>query len=349
MKIKLGEIAGFLGGNLTGSSEIMIGGMAKIQEAAEGELTFLYMPAYEKYFRDTKASAILVNPGFNKSRNDIAYIEVKDPNKAFSKILIKYFTPELRLSGIDGTASVHPGAHVGKGTALGKNVVIESGCKIGNNVRIFHNTVVLEGSEIGDDSVIYQNVSIREKCKIGKRVIIHSGTVVGSDGFGFFADEKGVYNKIPQIGNVVIEDDVELGANVCVDRAAIGSTIIKRGVKIDNLVQIAHNVIIDEDTVISAQSGVSGSTKIGKHCMLAGQVGIVGHVEITDDVIVYAQSGISKGISKPGQYFGSPAKEAKTAIKLEAHYRNLPSYADKIKNLEEEIQKLREEINSAQK
>lgn len=349
MKIKLGEIAGFVGGKLTGSYDIVIEGMAKIQEAAEGELTFLYMPAYEKYFPYTKASAILVNPGFDKSRNDIAYIEVKDPNKAFSKILIKYFTPEIRLSGIDRTAFIHPGASVGESTALGKNVVIESGCKIGNNVRIFHNTVVLEGSEIGDDCVIFQNVSIREKCKIGKRVIIHPGTVVGSDGFGFFADEKGVYNKIPQIGNVVIEDDVELGANVCIDRAAIGSTVIKRGVKIDNLVQIAHNVVIDEDTVISAQSGVSGSTKVGKHCMLAGQVGIVGHVEITDDVIVYAQSGISKGISKPGQYFGSPAKEAKTAIKLEAHYRNLPSYVEKIKNLEEEIKKLREEINSAKK
>ena len=349
MKIKLGEIAKFIDGKLTGDADAEIENMAKIQEAEKGDLTFLYMSSYEKYFPDTKATAILVKPGFNHSRNDIAYIEVNDPNKAFSKILIKYFTPEFRLEGIDKSAYIHPDAVVGADTALGKNVVISAGCKIGKNVKIFHNSVILEDSEIGDNSIIFQNVSIREKCMIGKRVIIHPGTVVGSDGFGFFTDEKGVYNKIPQIGNVVIEDDVELGSNVCIDRAAFGSTVIKRGVKIDNLVQIAHNVIIGEDTVISAQSGISGSTKIGDHCILAGQVGVVGHVDITDNVIVLAQSGISKGISRPGQYFGSPAKDAKTAIKLEAHLRNLPAYVEKIKNLEDEIKKLRHEIGRANK
>lgn len=349
MKIKLGEIAEFVGGKLTGNEEIEIENLAKIQEAEKGDLTFLYMSSYEKYFPHTKASAVLVKPGFNKSRTDIAYIETNDPNKAFSRILIKYFKPEFKLEGIDESAFVHSDAEIGEGTALGKNVVVSAGCRIGKNVKIFHNTVLLEDSEIGDDSVIFQNVSIREKCKIGKRTIIHPGTVIGSDGFGFFTDEKGVYNKIPQIGNVIIEDDVELGANVCVDRAAFGSTVIKRGVKIDNLVQIAHNVTIGEHTVISAQSGVSGSTGIGEHCILAGQVGVVGHVNITDNVIVLAQSGISKRITKPGQYFGSPAKEVKTALKLEAHLRNLPVYSDKIKSLEAEIKKLREEIGSGNK
>ncbi len=253
------------------------------------------------------------------------------------------------MNGIDETSFIHPNAEIGSGTSIGKNVVISAGCKIGKNVKIFHNTVLLEDAEVGDDSVIFQNVSIREKCKIGNRAIIHPGTVIGSDGFGFFTDEKGVYQKIPQIGNVVIEDDVELGSNVCIDRAAIGSTIIKRGVKIDNLVQIAHNVVIGEDTVISAQSGVSGSTQIGNKCILAGQVGVVGHIELTDNVIVYAQSGVSKNLTKPGSYFGSPAKEAKTAIKIEAHLRNFPKYIEKIKSLEEKINILQDEIKSAKK
>lgn len=343
MKIKIVEIAEFLGGKIYGDSGLEVKNLARIEEASNGDLTFLYLPSYEKYFGSTKASAILVKPGFNKSRNDITYIEVRDPNKAFSKILIKYFSPAFKLEGIDPTANIHPGAVLGSNIALGKNVVVSAGCKIGNNVKIFHNTVLLEEVEIGDHSIIFQNVSIREKCKLGNRVIIHPGTVVGSDGFGFFTDDKGVYQKIPQLGNVLIEDDVELGANVTIDRAALGSTKIRRGVKIDNLVQIAHNVEIGEDTVISALTGISGSTKIGKHCIIAGQVGIVGHIEIADGTIILAQSGISKSITKPGQYFGTPAKEAKTALKLEAHIRNFPGYVEKIKNLEDEIEKLKNE------
>ncbi len=349
MKIKLNEVAEFLDGKLSGNPNLEIEGLAKIEEAQTGDLTFLYLPAYEKYFPNTKASAILVKPGFARTRSDISYIEVNDPNKAFSKVLIKYYSPDFPLSDIDATAFVHPDAGIGKNVSIGKNVVISAGCKIGDNVKIFHNTVLLEDVEIGDNSLIFQNVSIREKCKIGRRVVIHHGTVIGSDGFGFFTDEKGVYQKIPQIGIVVVEDDVELGANVTVDRAAFGATVIKRGVKIDNLVQIAHNVVIGEDTVISAQSGISGSTKVGNHCILAGQVGIVGHVEIGDGVIVLAQSGISKDISKAGQYFGSPAKEVKTALKLQAHFRNLPEYVEKIKSLENQIKKLQDEIKGMKK
>ena len=349
MKIKLNEVAEFLDGKLSGNPNLEIEGLAKIEEAQTGDLTFLYLPAYEKYFPNTKASAILVKPGFARTRSDISYIEVNDPNKAFSKVLIKYYSPDFPLSDIDATAFVHPDAGIGKNVSIGKNVVISAGCKIGDNVKIFHNTVLLEDVEIGDNSLIFQNVSIREKCKIGRRVVIHPGTVIGSDGFGFFTDEKGVYQKIPQIGIVVVEDDVELGANVTVDRAAFGATVIKRGVKIDNLVQIAHNVVIGEDTVISAQSGISGSTKVGNHCILAGQVGIVGHVEIGDGVIVLAQSGISKDISKAGQYFGSPAKEVKTALKLQAHFRNLPEYVEKIKSLENQIKKLQDEIKGMKK
>ncbi|NCS88454.1 MAG: UDP-3-O-(3-hydroxymyristoyl)glucosamine N-acyltransferase [Ignavibacteria bacterium CG2_30_36_16] len=343
MEIKLTEIAKLVGGTITGNGDINITGLAKIEEAKSGDLTFLYLDSYQKYFTNTQASAILVKPGFNKTREDITYIEVKDPNKSLTQIVVSLLPPKFPLEGIDKTAFVHTEAVVGKNTALGKNVVVSKGCKIGDNVKIFHNTVLLENAEVGDDSLIFQNVSVREECKIGKRCIIHPGAVVGSDGFGFHPGEDGAWEKIPQIGNVIIEDDVEIGANVTIDRAALGSTLIKRGVKIDNLVQIAHNVVLGENIAIAAQAGISGSTKIGRNCLIAGQVGVVGHLEIADKVTIYAQSGVSKSITESGvTYFGSPAKEYKTALKIEAHMRNLPQYAEKIKQLEAEIKLLKE-------
>jgi UDP-3-O-[3-hydroxymyristoyl] glucosamine N-acyltransferase len=346
MKVTLKDIADFIGGEITGDNNIEIKSLAKIEEAENGDLTFLYLSQYEKYFPSTKASAILVKPGFEKSRSEISYIEVADPNKAFFKLVRKFFPPSFPLEGIDKTAFVHPSAKLGENVSLGKNVVISEGCKIGNNTKIFHNTVILQDVELGDNCLVFQNVSIREKCKIGNRIIIHPGTVIGSDGFGFEPDEEGKFHKIPQVGNVLIEDDVELGSNVSIDRASIGSTIIKRGVKVDNLVQIAHNVIVGEDTVISAQAGISGSTKVGKNCFILGQVGLTGHIEIADNVILIAQSGVSKSILKAGTYFGSPAKEIKTAFKLESHIRNLPDYVKKISALEEEIKKLKSLIDN---
>lgn len=341
MEIKLSEISSLIGGKIFGNENLAIKGLAKIEEANENDLTFLYLSSYEKHFASTKAAAILVKEGFNKTRDDITYIEVHDPNKAFFKILIQYLYPKFPLEkGIDKTAFIHPEAEVDEDVHIGKNVVISAGCKVGKGTKIFHNTVFLENVEVGEDTIIFQNVSIREDCKVGSRCIIHPGTVIGSDGFGFYPDEQGVFNKIPQIGNVIIEDDVELGSNVSVDRASLGSTIIKKGVKLDNLVQVAHNVTIGENTVISSQTGISGSTKIGKNCMIAGQVGIVGHTEIADKVILIAQSGVSKGISKAGTYFGTPAKEFKQALRLEGHIRSLPEYADRIKELEAKIKQL---------
>ncbi|WP_337864705.1 UDP-3-O-(3-hydroxymyristoyl)glucosamine N-acyltransferase [Ignavibacterium sp.] len=342
INLSVKQIAELVSGKIIGDEYTLIHSLAKIDEASSGDLSFIYLPAYEKFLQTTKASALLVKPELQKTRSDITYIEVEFPEKAFFLILREFFTPEFPLSGIDDTAFVHPEAKLGQNVALGKNVVVSKGCVIGDNTKIFHNTVLYEDVEIGNDCLIFSNISIREKCKIGNRVIIHSGTVIGSDGFGFNPDEKGVYQKIPQIGNVIIEDDVELGANVAIDRAALGSTIIKRGTKVDNLVQIAHNVVVGEDTVISSQTGISGSTKIGNHVIIAGQVGIVGHIEIGDNVVLMAQSGISKSIKKPGYYFGYPAKELKTSQKLEAHIRNLPDYAEKIKKLEEEIKNLKQ-------
>ena len=346
MNLKLTDIAKLVDGKITGDSDIVINSVARIDEAGKGDLTFLYLQNFEKYFTSTGASAILVRPEFNKTRDDISYIEVQEPEIAFNKILVRFFTRDLILEGIDETSFVHSSSILGNNVALGRNVVIGPNCKIGNNVKIFHNTVLLDNVEVGDNSIIYQNVSIREDSKIGKNVILHAGAVIGSDGFGYRKDEKGVYHKVPQIGNVILEDDVEIGANTTIDRAALGSTIVKKGTKIDNLVQIAHNVSVGNNTVMSAQSGVSGSVKVGNNVIIAGQVGIAGHLEITDNVILMAQSGVPKTISKPGLYFGSPAKEVKKAKILEAHFRNFPEYVDRIKKLEEEIKKLKEEKKS---
>ncbi|MEJ2505598.1 MAG: UDP-3-O-(3-hydroxymyristoyl)glucosamine N-acyltransferase [Ignavibacteriaceae bacterium] len=348
-QISIREIADRFNGKILGDENLHVSNVARIEEAQKGDLTFLYLPVYEKYFPSTKASAIIVKRDFNKTRDDITYIEVDVPEKTFREIIINFFGTEVNLEGIDKTAFVHKDAKLGSNASIGKNVVISAGCKIGNNVKIFHNTVILENVELGDDVIVYQNVSIREKCIIGNRVTIHAGTVIGADGFGYTQDENKVYHKIPQIGNVVIEDDVEIGANTTVDRAAMGSTVIKRGSKIDNLVQVAHNVVIGEDTVIAAQAGVSGSSKIGNRSILAGQVGIAGHLEIGDNVVLIAQSGVSKSILKPGYYFGAPAKELKTAFKLEAHIRNLPEYSEKLEKLEKEVKQLKEQLANTSK
>ncbi len=345
MKISIKEIASLINGNVSGDINIEISNVAKIEEAKQGDLTFLYLPAYDKFFPATQASAIIVKTGFSKSRNDITYIEVDSPENAFFTILKKFFTPEFPLNGIDPSAFIHPTAKLAENVAVGKNVVISYGCIIGADTKVFHNTVVSDNVSIGEGCLIHSNVSVRENCILGNRVIIHSGTVVGSDGFGYSPNEKGEYEKIPQIGNVIIEDDVELGSNVSIDRAAMGSTIIKRGCKIDNLVQIAHNVILGEDTVVSAQTGVSGSTKIGRHCILAGQAGLVGHIELGDNVIITAQSGVSKSIPKPGYYSGSPAMEMRSYQKMQAQVRFIPDYADRIKELENQVKSLKELIS----
>ena len=349
MNLTLQEAAGFINGTLSGDGNIVINNLARIEEAEPGDLTFLYLPAYEKYFAMTKAAAVIVKKGFPKTRDDIAYIEIEEPNKAFFSLIKHFFKPEFPLEGVDSAAFIHSSVKPGKNFAAGKNVVVSKGCKIGDNVKIFHNTVILEDVVLGDDVLLFQNISIREKCKIGNRCIIHANTVIGSDGFGYDQDENGVFHKIPQIGNVVIEDDVEIGSNVSVDRASLGSTRIKKGTKVDNLSQIAHNVTIGENTIISSQVGVSGSTKVGNNCYILGQVGLTGHIEIADKVILIAQSGVSKSIMKPGTYFGSPAKEVKNAFQLEAHIRNLPKYAEKIASLEARINKLESQLNEPKK
>lgn len=344
MKISLKEAADLVGGKIYGNANVDITNVAKIEEARPGDLTFLYMPAYQKFLSTTKATAVIIKPDFPKERDDLTYIEVDKPDIAFQKLIIKFFSPVINLEGIDPTAFVDPDTKLGADVVVGKNVVISAGCEIGNNTIIAHNTTILPNVKIGSHCLIYPNVSIREDSVLGNKVIVHSGTVIGSDGFGYSPNPDGSYTKVPQIGNVIIEDDVELGSNVSVDRAAMGSTKICKGAKIDNLVQIAHNVVIGEHTVISSQAGVAGSTKIGNKCILAGQAGLTGHIELADNVIIGAQSGISKSIKKAGTYFGYPAKDIGTALRLEAHIRNLPEYSKTIKSLENKVKELEEQI-----
>lgn len=340
------EAALITGAVITGNPDEPINTLANIEEASPGELTFLGSSPYEKYFTSTGATVIFVKKDFNKSRTDITYLEVDDPARAFYTVLIRCFSPDYPLEGIHVSAHIDPSAKIGEHTAIGMNVVIPRGCSIGNNTKIFHNTVLGENVVIGDGCLIFQNVSIREGCILGNNIILHPGVVIGSDGFGYIRDEQGNPIKLPQIGNVIIEDDVEIGANSAIDRGALKSTIIKRGVKIDNLVQVAHNVIIGENTALSAQTGVAGSTKLGRNVIAAGQVGIADHLTVTDNVIFTAKTGVSKSIPKPGVYFGHPVKEQKKAQVLEAHVRTLPEYAERIKALEAKIKELEAKINN---
>lgn len=343
MKIKISEIAQLVNGNIIGDSNLEISRLSNIQDAETGDLTFLYMKSYNHFLNSTKASAILINKEIDQTNKNLTYIIVDKPNLAFQKIIIEYFNPEFRLEGIHHSAIFDENVKLDENVSIGVNVFIGKNSAIGSNSKIYHNAVILENCKIGNNVMIFPNVTIRENTIIGNNVIIHSGTVIGSDGFGYTPDAQGVYHKIPQIGNVIIEDDVEIGSNVSIDRAAVGSTIISKGVKLDNLIQIAHNVKIGKNTVMSAQSGISGSTKVGDNCVFGGQVGATGHIEIADKVMVGAQSGISKSLTKSGTYFGSPAMELRSTLKLEAHIRALPNYLERIKKLEERINQLENE------
>ncbi len=340
--MKLSEIAKILECELVGEGNIDVKRVAEIQNASEGDITFIANPKYERFFETTKASAVIVGKNFSKRRKDVALLVVDEPYFAFVKVL-KLLNPPVELlpEGIHPTAVIAKSAILGRDVRIGANVVVGERAKIGDNTVIMPGVVIGNDVEIGSDVLIYPNVTIYHGCKIGNRVIIHSGTVVGSDGFGFVPRPDGTYEKIPQIGIVVIEDDVEIGSNCSIDRATLGETVIKRGAKLDNLIQIAHNVVIGENTVIAAQTGIAGSTKIGKNCVLAGQVGIVGHIEIADRTTIAAQSGVSKSITEPGKvYFGYPAREHSIALRIEGAIRQLPELIKEFRDLKEKVGKI---------
>jgi UDP-3-O-[3-hydroxymyristoyl] glucosamine N-acyltransferase len=342
MKKTLSQIASYLEGEISGNGSIEISGVAGIEQARPGELTFIANPKYLKLLDTTRASAVIVGKDVQTSK--VPLIKHPNPYYAFSKAIGLFHEPRKSYpEKIHSTSLLGEEVTIGKEVYIGPYVIIEDRVKLSDKVVILAGSFIGENTAIGENTLIYPRVTIRENVNIGKNVIIHSGTVIGSDGFGY-AKEKGTYHKIPQVGKVVLEDDVEIGANVTIDRATLGETRIKKGTKIDNLVQIAHNVQIGENTIVVAQVGISGSTKVGKNVTLAGQVGLVGHIEIGDNVIVAAQSGVSKSLHPGKIYFGYPAREHSKARKIEAVVSLLPQYVEKIRELEKRIKNLEEKL-----
>ncbi|MBM4168803.1 MAG: UDP-3-O-(3-hydroxymyristoyl)glucosamine N-acyltransferase [Ignavibacteria bacterium] len=348
--MRISDIAAWFNGDVVGDGSTEITRVAKIEEAGPNEITFLANPKYEKFLAQTTASAVLVARSVDRSRlparANLAFVLVDDPYLAFLTVL-KRLTPVVDPlpHGIHSTAVVAPTAKIGKNVSLGAYVVVGEGASVGNETRIGHGSVIGPYAEIGEQCSLHANVVVYQQCRLANRVVIHSGTVVGSDGFGFAPKPDGTYEKIPQLGIVVIEDDVEIGSNCSIDRATIGETVIKRGVKLDNLIQVAHNVTIGENTVLAAQVGISGSTKIGSQNKIGGQVGIAGHLEIADDTTMLAQSGISKSVKEKGKVlFGYPAKEQGKAARIEAALRSLPELILEVRSLHEEIARLKNRL-----
>jgi UDP-3-O-[3-hydroxymyristoyl] glucosamine N-acyltransferase len=343
MQFSAAQIAQIIGGQIEGDGNVSVGSFGKIEEAKTGQLAFLANPKYEEHLYSTGASIIIINQSQQlKQPVSATLIRVPDAYSAFASLLDAYQKIRTQqLSGIQEPAYIHPTATMGEQVFigafayLGENVVIGKGSKIFPGVFLGNNVVV------GDNTILHAGVKIYHECVIGSQVIIHAGTVIGSDGFGFAPQADGTLKKVPQIGNVVIENGVEIGANTTIDRATIGSTIIRAGAKLDNLLQIAHNVEIGSNSVIAAQAGISGSTKIGRNVMIGGQAGIVGHIQIADGSKINAQSGVSKSIKTPNSAVtGSPAYDYTSALRSQAITRNLPNLEKRIKDLEDIIQKL---------
>lgn len=345
MEFTAQQIAEFIEGEIVGDGKVKLNKVSKIEEGEEGALSFLANPKYTKHIYTSKASAVIVNQDFCPEKEvQPVLIKVKDAYTAFASLLEMVHQFNYDEEGIDETAKIDDSCKLGEELYIGHNVYIGKNCVIGNNVRIYPGCFIGKNVSIGNDTTLWPGVKIYNDCKIGENCIFHGGVIIGSDGFGFAPDSEN-YKKIPQIGNVIIEDRVEIGSNTTIDRATMGSTYIRKGVKLDNLIQVAHNVDIGENTVIAAQTGISGSTKIGKNCMIGGQVGIVGHIEIADEVKIAAQSGVGKSIKKKGAIVqGSPSYDIKDYQKSYVLYKKLPDLYKKISTLEQELKEVKEAL-----
>ncbi|MFZ4522602.1 MAG: UDP-3-O-(3-hydroxymyristoyl)glucosamine N-acyltransferase [Bacteroidales bacterium] len=344
MEFTAAQIAGFLKGTVEGNPEEKVFNLSKIDEGKPGTLTFLANPKYTPFIYTTEASVIVVNSDFTANQPVAGtLIRVADAYSAFATLLEMFDQSKSGITGISVNAAISSSA------LLGENVSVGDFCVIGKNVRIGKNSVIHpqvyigNNVTIGDHALLYPGVKVYHGCTIGQHCTLHSGVVIGSDGFGFAPVAGNNYQKIPQLGNVILEDDVEIGSNTTIDRATLGSTIIRQGVKLDNLIQVGHNAEIGENTVIAAQTGVSGSTKIGKNCMIGGQVGIVGHISIADDVKIGAGSGIEASITRQGAIMlGAPAIEISKARRNFIHWRNFDEIVRKIYSIEKQLKKSHE-------
>jgi UDP-3-O-[3-hydroxymyristoyl] glucosamine N-acyltransferase len=334
MKFTAGQIAGILDGEVFGNPDAEVYKLAKIEEGIEGSLTFLANTKYSNYLYSTNATIVIVNKSY-ELENEVkaTLIKVDDAYSSFSKLLEYYNQIKLMKSGIEQPSVISEGVTYGDDLYLGSFCYIGKNVRIGNNVKIYPNSFIGDNVTIGDNCVFFAGVRVYSETEIGNHVTIHSGSIIGSDGFGFAPQEDGSFTKIPQIGNVVIEDYVEIGSCSTVDRATLGTTYIRKGVKLDNQIQVAHNVEIGENTVIAAQTGIAGSTKIGKNCMIGGQVGIAGHITIGNYVKIQAQSGIGKSLKDGEVVQGSPAFNYGDFAKSFVHFRNLPKIVNEIEEL----------------
>lgn len=337
MELTAQQIAQYIGGKVEGNADIAVSDFAKIEEAGPGTITFLANPKYTRYIYDTKASIVLVSDDFVAEHPVAAtLIRVADPYSALA-IMLDVASKAMRPSpaGIEQPSFIAEDARLGEGCYVGAFAYIGHGAVIGNNVKIYPQAYVGDGVTIGDDTVVYPGVKIYYGCRIGRRCVLHAGAVIGADGFGFAPDDKGVYHKIEQLGIVQIDDDVEIGANTTVDRSTMGRTHIARGVKLDNLIQVAHNVEIGHDTVMAAQVGIAGSTRIGSNCMVGGQAGFAGHITVGDRVAVGAQTGIPRNVASDSRIMGTPAMPMGDFARFAAASKHLASLLRRVDSLEQ--------------
>jgi UDP-3-O-[3-hydroxymyristoyl] glucosamine N-acyltransferase len=338
MKFTATQIAGILEGEVHGNPETAVHKLSKIEEGEKGSLTFLANPKYTPYIYSTRASITIVNKDFEPEQAlSTTLIKVEDAYKSFSKLLEYYNQVKNNKIGIENPSHISESVSYGTGFYLGAFSYLGDNVKMGDNVKVFPNVYIGDNVVIGDDVFIYAGAKIYSESIIGNNCVIHSGAIIGADGFGFTPNEDGEYSKVPQTGNVILEDDVDVGAGTTIDRATLGSTILRKGVKLDNQIQIAHNVEIGEHTAIAAQTGVAGSTKIGKYCLIGGQVGIVGHITIGDRVKIQAQSGIGRNVKDDEVLQGSPALNYGDYNKSYVYFKNLPKLVNQIADIEKKI------------
>lgn len=342
MEFKAKDIAALLRGTIEGDGDITVNNVSKIEEGKPHTLAFLANPKYEQYIYNTEASVVLVNKDFVPSQPvKCTLIKVESAYDAIASLLQMYESMRPRPTGIEQPSYIDQSATIGENLYLGAFAYIGKNAKIGKNVSIYPHAYIGNGVTIGDNTTINSGVKIYHDCHIGANCIIHASTVIGADGFGFAPTADGSYKKVPQIGNVVIEDNVEIGANTCIDRATMGSTKICQGAKLDNLIQIAHNVVVGQNTVIASQTGVAGSTKIGERCVFGGQVGLAGHITIGDNVQIAAQSGIGSNTKNDVILRGSPAFEFNKYQKCLAVFRKLPEMYSSLNQIEKDIKNLK--------
>lgn len=341
MEFTAKQIAELIGGKVEGNEQAAVSTFAKIEEGRPGAISFLSNPKYTHFIYDTQSTIVLVNDDLQLEHPvSTTLIRVKNAYEAVARLLQLYEQMKPRKSGIDPLASVSSTASVGKDVYIGAFAVVGDGAVIGDGTQIYPHVVVGDGVKIGSGSLLYPNVTIYQGCQIGNRVTIHAGAVIGADGFGFAPNQEG-YDKIPQIGIVIIEDDVEIGANTCVDRSTMGQTVVHRGVKLDNLIQVAHNCEVGENTVMSAQVGLAGSTKIGAWCMVGGQAGFAGHIHVADKTFVGAQCGVISNTKGQGeQLIGSPAMDPKVFFKASAVMKKLPDIYRELNTLKKQVEEL---------